>query len=118
MEVRLPAIFSVKVDGYCAETREVFEYLGCFWHGYQCMPKRHKPIGNTDETLLSRYQETKAKLQKIRDPGYTVVPIGGGEFKKLLCDNPGLKNELCSYPHVNQSPLNILDAMYGGTQSQ
>ena len=29
-EVHLPGISSVKVDGYCAETREIFEYLGCF----------------------------------------------------------------------------------------
>jgi len=43
-EVHLPGLPSVKVDGYCAETREVFEYLGCFWHGCQCIPNRHKPI--------------------------------------------------------------------------
>ena len=29
-EVHLPGVPNVKVDGFCAETREVFEYLGCF----------------------------------------------------------------------------------------
>ena len=66
-EVHLPGVPNVKVDGYYVETREVFEYLGCFWHGCQCMPNRHKPISNTDETLLSRYEEKQARLQKIRD---------------------------------------------------
>jgi len=32
-EVRLPGVPNVKVDGYCEETNEVFEYLGCFRHG-------------------------------------------------------------------------------------
>ena len=31
-EVHLPRISNVKFDGYCEETNEVFEYLGCFWH--------------------------------------------------------------------------------------
>jgi hypothetical protein len=53
-------------------------------------------------------------LQKIKDAGYTVVSIWGCEFKKLLCDNPGLQNELCSHPYVKHSPINILDALYGG----
>jgi hypothetical protein len=34
-EVHLLGGPNMKVDGYCAETREVFEYLGCFWHGCQ-----------------------------------------------------------------------------------
>jgi hypothetical protein len=29
-EVHLPGVPNVKVDGYGVETREVFEYLGCF----------------------------------------------------------------------------------------
>ena len=100
----------VKVDGCCAETREVFEYLGCFWHVCQCTPNQHKPIGNTDETLLSRYEETQPRLRKIRDAGYTVVSIWGCEFNKLSCDNPDLQNE----PLCKEFPLNIRDALYGG----
>jgi hypothetical protein len=78
------------------------------------MLNRHKPIGNTDETLLSRYEETQARLQKIREAGYTVASIWGAVFIKLMCDNPGLRNELCSHPHVKHSPLNIRDDLYGG----
>ena len=112
--VRLDGVPNLKVDGYCAETREVFEYLGCFWHGCPCMPNRHKLIGNTDETLLSRYEETMARLQKIRDAGYKVVSIWGCEFKKLLRDNLELQKELGSHPYVKNSPINIRDALYGG----
>ena len=79
------------------------------------MLNRHKPIGNTDENLLSMYDETQARLQIIRDAGYTAVWICVCEFKKLLCNNPGLQNELCSHPYVKHSPINIPDAFYGGT---
>jgi len=68
------------------------------WHGCICMPNRHKPIGNTDETLRNRYEETMARLKKIKDAGYNVVSIWGCEFEKLLRDPTGLKNKQCSHP--------------------
>ena len=84
-EVHLSGVPNVKVDGYCQEMNEVFEYLGCFWHGCICMPNRHKPIGNTDRT------------------------IWGSKFRKVLHENRGLENEICSH----LSPINIRDALYG-----
>jgi len=63
-----------------------------------CMHNRHKPIGNTEEILENRYEVTMARLQKIKDAGYTVVSICGCEFRKLLRNTPGLQNELCSHP--------------------
>ena len=37
-EVHLPRVTNAKVDGYCADTREVFEYLGCFGSGVNVCP--------------------------------------------------------------------------------
>jgi G:T-mismatch repair DNA endonuclease (very short patch repair protein) len=48
------------------------------------MPNRHKPIGDTDEALLNRYEETMARLQKIKNAGYKVVSIWECEIRKLL----------------------------------
>ena len=79
-EVHLSKIPNVKVDGYCAEKNEVFEYLECSWHGCR-MPYRHKPIGNTEETLLNRYEETQARLKKIKVAGYEVVSIWGASLE-------------------------------------
>jgi G:T-mismatch repair DNA endonuclease (very short patch repair protein) len=75
---------NVKVDGYSPKTQEVFEYLGCSWHGCLCMPNRHKPIGNTEETLLSMNDETKARLNKIENAGYKVVSIWGVRVYKTI----------------------------------
>jgi hypothetical protein len=61
-DVHLTGVPNVKFDGYCQDTNEILEYLGCFWHGCFCMPNRYKPIGNTDETLQNRYEETMARL--------------------------------------------------------
>ena len=49
-EVHLPGLPNVNVDGYSPKAK----YLGCFWHGCPCMSNRHKPIGTTEETLLTR----------------------------------------------------------------
>ena len=83
-EVHFAGVPNVKVDGYCQETNEIFAYLWCFWHWCLCVPNRHNPIGNTDETMQNRYEETQAGLQKIKDAGYEVVSIWGCEFRKLL----------------------------------
>jgi len=37
-EIHLPRVPNVKVDGYCAETREVLEYVGCFGTGVNLCP--------------------------------------------------------------------------------
>jgi len=91
--------------GFCAKKNEVFEYLRCFWH---------KPNGNTGETPLFPHEETQASLQKIRDAGNKVSSMSGFAFRKLLRDNPDLKNELSSGPYVKNSPINIRDALYRG----
>jgi hypothetical protein len=44
-QVHLAGLPTLKFDGYCKETNDVFEYLGCFWYGCFCMPNRDKPIG-------------------------------------------------------------------------
>jgi len=78
------------------------------------MPNRHKPIGSKKEKLLSRYEETTARLHKIESAGYKVVSLWGCEFKKLINQNPGLEKELSSHPCLKNSPLNIRGSLYGG----
>ena len=113
-KVHLPRVRNVKVNGYSPKTQEVFEYLGCYWHRSSCMSNRHKPIGHIEETLLSRYEETTARLKKIENTGYKVVSIWGCEFRKLVREKPGLENEISSHLYFKNSTLNIRDALYGG----
>ena len=37
-EYRLPKLPNVSVDGFCAQTQTVYEFLGCFSYGNTCLP--------------------------------------------------------------------------------
>ena len=78
------------------------------------MPNRHKPIGNTDQTLQNRYEETQARLQKNEYAGYKDVSKWGCEFRKVLHENRSHENEHCSHPYVKNCPINISEDSYRG----
>ena len=127
-EVHLPWVPNVKVHGYSPKTKEIFEYLGCFWVGCPCMSNRHKPIGTTEGTLLTRYEETKTRLQKIKNAGYTVVSIWGASLENCCEKIRSLKmNLVCTLiwrtlhlifgtpcTGVEPRPQNILQSQAGG----
>ena len=39
-ERQLPELPAMCLDGLCEETRTVYEFNGCYWHGQMCMPFR------------------------------------------------------------------------------
>ncbi|KAK5647986.1 hypothetical protein RI129_002878 [Pyrocoelia pectoralis] len=75
----------VKVDGFCAETNEVFEFYGCYYHGCpRCFKYvRNTPLTDTTiETLEYRYEATLAKASRIKELGYTVVEMWECDFRR------------------------------------
>ena len=83
-------ILGARVDGYHPETKTVFQYHGCLWHGCkQCYPKERKGFvqqrtkqGNVITRRDSQGNPMKRKdayglalqrTQFLRDSGYTVV---------------------------------------------
>jgi hypothetical protein len=44
-EFRTPELPNFSVDGYCAETKTVYEFNGCYWHGHSCQSFRDTPTG-------------------------------------------------------------------------
>jgi hypothetical protein len=59
------------VDGYCAETRTMYEFQGCYYHGCTCQPFRDvKMLGG--DTLSERYKQTLARIEQIKQAGYHV----------------------------------------------
>ena len=44
-EFRLPEFPGFSVESYCAETKTVSEFFGCFFHGHKCQPFRDQNIG-------------------------------------------------------------------------
>jgi G:T-mismatch repair DNA endonuclease (very short patch repair protein) len=78
-EYRLPVLPHFSVDGYCAETRTVYEFLGCFYHGHTCQPYRDIPTVN-EETLAERYERTMSRIEQITRSGYEIAKKWECEF--------------------------------------
>ena len=110
-------ILDAKVDGYHPETKTVFQFYGCFWHGCkQCYPKdRNGPVlqttkqGKVQTRLDSQGQPMSRKvaygltLQRtkfLRDSGYRVVEKWGHEkptpWENTFCPEKQTK----TYPHA------------------
>jgi len=105
---RLPEFPRYSVDGYCAEIKTVYEFLGCFSMG--AMFRDHESLGG--DTLAERYERTKWRIEKVTRTVYTVKLIWECEFDaaKIVEQKP----ELLTHPIVRHSPLPTRDALYGG----
>jgi hypothetical protein len=72
-EYRLPELPRLSVDGYCPETKKVYEFNGCYFHGHTCMPYRDTTtMGRDGDTLAQRYEQTMTRLEQITKAGYEV----------------------------------------------
>jgi G:T-mismatch repair DNA endonuclease (very short patch repair protein) len=110
-EYRPPELAKYSVDGYCPETKVIYEFFGCFWHGHTCQPYRDVSTMSGD-TLAERYELKMSRLEKITQAGYQVKIQWECEI-----DSAGIVNqkpELHTHPIVEQSPLHTRDALYGG----
>ena len=106
-------ILGARVDGYHPETKTVFQYHGCFWHGCkQCYPKARSGTvaqlnkqgefvvrGDSQGQPMKRkdaYDLTLMRAKFLRDSGYTVVekwetrkarPLGNRQLSREANDN-------------------------------
>jgi len=75
-EFRPPELPHYSVDGYCAETRTIYKFLGCYYHGCKCQPFRDVKTLARGETLAERYEQTLARSEQLKSAGYTVKVVG------------------------------------------
>ena len=64
---------NITVDGYDAQTKTVYEYLGSFWHGN---PRFYNPNDinpKTKTTYGYLFEKTQTRLKTIRSLGYNLV---------------------------------------------
>ena len=88
------------VDGYNPETKTVFQYHGCYWHGCQkCFPyDRDKIIDHNNQTREDLFKATKKRTYYLRKAGYFVVEAWACEVGKISDDVP--RTQTKSYPHA------------------
>ena len=104
-------VFGLKVDGFCEETKEIFEFHGCFYHGCtKCfLHGRNKTLYSEDNISMNlRYAATLEKSAHLRKLGYRVVEMWECEFKNLLTVDE--RQELKKNPLLNKTPLNPRDS--------
>ncbi|XP_055355347.1 uncharacterized protein LOC129600792 [Paramacrobiotus metropolitanus] len=100
------------VDGYCAETKTVYEFHGCWFHGCpQCVAADtvHPYRGMKMSDI---YKETLDRDQYFRDLGFQVVVMWEHEYDKLVADEPEF-NEFIRMVKI-RAGINPRDAFYGG----
>ena len=99
-----------KVDGFCEESKTVYEFQGCFWHG--CVKCFSNDIINTKNQMdmLTLRRRTQAKNDKIRNAGYKLVEVYECELK----ENNEFKKFFKTWDREYVEPLNPRDAFFGG----
>jgi len=106
-EFKVPELPQFSVDGYCPETRTIYEIFWCHFHGHTCQPFSDVITLNGD-TLAERYERTMARLEQMTRAGYLVKVQWECEFHDVG------KSEVLAHPIAQQSPLRTRDALYGG----
>ena len=101
-------IMGQKVDGYHPESKTVFQYHGCFWHGYrECYPRpeqRNEVIWTdrkgSEITREAAFQRTLKRSEVIRFCGYNLVERWEHEKPRPWWHPrlPPKRNE--TYPHA------------------
>lgn len=73
----------LKADGYCPETKTIFEFHGDYWHGNPNLytPETINEING--KTMGELYTKTIEREKKIRKLGYELVVIWETEWKIL-----------------------------------
>ena len=104
----------VRVDGYNATTRTVYEFHGCFYHGCpHCFPNRHIPIKMHDrQTPDDLYRRTQAKDQAIQQAGYALQTMWECEWTRLKNERYDIQEFVDGLGLVDR--LEPRDAFYGG----
>ena len=102
------------VDGYDEQTRTVYEFHGCLFHGCpNCYPVRNiKHYCAPDRTVQELYNATVAKRMALLNAGFTVIELWECEWDQLVDKNPSVKHFLSSFDLV--APLEPRDAFFGG----
>lgn len=106
----------VKVDGFCSETKQIFEFHGCYYHGCPSCFKynRDEPLhDDPNETLNTRYESTVAKRERLSQFNYEVIEKWECVFKTELNEEK-VRTFTENHPLITACPLNPRDSFYGG----
>ena len=106
---------SFLVDGYDEQTKTVYEFQRCFYHGcLDCFPNRtmKHPI-HQNKTMKDVREETRTKIQQLSHLGNHVKEMWECEWLRMIQSDPQIKQFIDIVNIV--TPLNPREAFFGGT---
>ena len=98
-----------KVDGFCEETNTVYEFYGCFWHGYPSCYKSNIVNSKNQKDMGTLNDQTIEKRETIKKAGYKHVSI----YECQLTKNKDFQKFTKNFTQEVVEPLNPRDAFYG-----
>ena len=99
-----------KVDGFCKESKTVYEFQGCFWHGCEKCFSNDTINTKNQMDMLTLRKRTQAKNDKIRDGGWKLIE----EYECNLKENKIFFKFFKTWNRECVEPLNPRDAFFGG----
>ncbi|CAH6419832.1 Hypothetical protein HVR_LOCUS913, partial [uncultured virus] len=70
----------IKFDGFCKETKTVYEFHGDYWHGNPKLYNSNEMNTRAGKTFGELYQKTIEREEFIRSQGYTLITIWESDF--------------------------------------
>ena len=66
-------IWGGPVDGYHPKRETIFQFHGCYWHGYhKCYPNnRNRVLSSSSKTMQDKHEKTLARAAELRKNGFT-----------------------------------------------
>ena len=104
---------SLFVDGYNAQTKRVYEFHGCFFHGCRkCFPRQRHTKHNchADRTISKVYEATCKKTNHLRQAGYKVIEKWEHDFEVDKKSNPAVIQFLKTFELIE--PLNPRNSFF------
>ena len=78
-EILLPDL-KIRVDAFVPETNTVYEFFGDYWHGNPEIYDKNQEHPVVGKTFGQLYDETKARISRLKGAGYKVVYVWENDF--------------------------------------
>ena len=105
------------VDGYCEETRTIYQFHGCFYHGCRACYESDEYNTVLNETFYTLREHTRRTTDLFESGGYTVVSMWECDFKRERNLSKTTINLLRHRDFFINVHLNPRDALFGGRTS-
>ena len=99
----------IPVDGYEPESKTIFQYYGCKWHGCPCQKERNS-------LEKKRYTKTIDLEKKMKEQGFKLVSVW--ECEKPELKKMRFKKEFRPYPYFIVYDFEALHKKMDGTQTE